>query len=137
MATTEEAWGELSLYLHNFIRSKVSHRHIADDLLQDVFERIHKKIHTLSDDKKLQPWVFSITRNVVNDYYHQNRLKNDQASLDFDDELDSIEDEVVEEKSVEKKIEIACTQCSSKLRVPSTYTGSVRCPSCSNVFSAA
>jgi len=56
---------------------------------------------------------------------------------DLDDELDSIEDEAAEEKSVEKKIEIACPECSSKLRVPSNYRGSVRCPSCSNVFSAA
>ena len=60
-----------------------------------------------------------------------------EPSVDLDEELDSIDDEVVEEKTVEKKVEIACTQCSSKLRVPSSYKGSVRCPSCSNVFSAA
>ena len=56
---------------------------------------------------------------------------------DLEDELDSIDDVVEEEKTVEKKIEIACPECSSKLRVPSNYRGSVRCPSCSNVFSAA
>ena len=60
-----------------------------------------------------------------------------EPSIDLDDELDSIDDEVVEEKPVEEKIEIACPKCSSKLRVPSTYEGSVRCPSCSHVFSAA
>ncbi len=60
-----------------------------------------------------------------------------EPSVDLDDELDSIDDEVVEEKPVEKKVEIACPQCSSTLRVPSSYRGSVRCPSCSNVFSAA
>ena len=60
-----------------------------------------------------------------------------EPSIDLDDELDSIDDEVVEEKPVEEKIEIACPNCSSKLRVPSTYEGSVRCPSCSHVFSAA
>ena len=57
--------------------------------------------------------------------------------LELDEELDAIDDTVDEEQPVEKKIEIACTQCSSKLRVPSNYRGSVRCPSCSNVFSAA
>ena len=56
---------------------------------------------------------------------------------ELDEELDAIDDTVDEEQPVEKKIEIACTQCSSKLRVPSNYRGSVRCPSCSNVFSAA
>ena len=59
-----------------------------------------------------------------------------EESFDFEDELDSIEDVKTEEKAVEKKIEIGCPECSSKLRVPSTYKGSVRCPSCSNVFSA-
>ena len=60
-----------------------------------------------------------------------------EPSVDLDEELDSIDDEVVEEKPVEKKVEIACPECSSKLRVPSSYKGSVRCPSCSHVFSAA
>jgi len=56
---------------------------------------------------------------------------------ELDEELDAIDDTVDEEQPIEKKIEIACTQCSSKLRVPSNYRGSIRCPSCSNVFSAA
>ena len=60
-----------------------------------------------------------------------------EESLDLEDELDSIDDEEPEEQPVEEKIEIECPECSSKLRVPSTYKGSVRCPSCSNVFSAA
>lgn len=59
-----------------------------------------------------------------------------EPSIDLDEELDSIDDEVIEEEPVEKKVEIACPQCSSKLRVPSSYKGSVRCPSCSIVFSA-
>jgi len=59
-----------------------------------------------------------------------------EPSVDLEEELDSIDDVVVEEKPVENKIEIACTKCSSKLRVPSSYKGSVRCPSCSTVFSA-
>ena len=60
-----------------------------------------------------------------------------EESIDIDDELESIDEPEPIEKVVESKIEIACPECSSKLRVPSTYRGSVRCPSCSNVFSAA
>ena len=59
-----------------------------------------------------------------------------EESFDIDEELDSIE-EPEPQLEVDKKIEISCTECSSKLRVPSSYKGSVRCPSCSNVFSAA
>ena len=63
-------------------------------------------------------------------------VESDHMS-ELDEELDAIDDSVEEEQPVEKKIEIACAECSSKLRVPSNYRGSVRCPSCSNVFSAA
>jgi len=59
-----------------------------------------------------------------------------EESIDIDDELESIDEPEPVEEAVESKIEIACPECSSKLRVPSTYKGSVRCPSCSNVFSA-
>ena len=59
-----------------------------------------------------------------------------QESLDIDEELDAIADVEPEQETAETKVEIACPECSSKLRVPSTYKGSVRCPSCSHVFSA-
>ena len=59
-----------------------------------------------------------------------------EESFDLDEELDSIEENEPEAKT-ETKVEIGCPKCSSKLRVPSSYTGSVRCPSCSEVFSAA
>lgn len=48
---------------------------------------------------------------------------------DDDDDLEIIE-------TPPAKIEISCPECSSKLRVPFDYEGSVRCPSCSTVFSA-
>ncbi len=34
------------------------------------------------------------------------------------------------------KIEISCPECSQSLRIPESYDGSVRCPSCKAVFSA-
>ena len=59
-----------------------------------------------------------------------------QESLDIDEELDAIDDVEPEQETTQTKVEIACPECSSKLRVPSSYRGSVRCPSCSEVFSA-
>jgi predicted Zn finger-like uncharacterized protein len=58
-----------------------------------------------------------------------------EESFDLDEELDSIEQKELATET-ETKVEIACPECSSKLRVPSSYKGSVRCPSCSEVFSA-
>ena len=61
-----------------------------------------------------------------------------EESIDIDEELEAIEE--IDNSTppvIEQKVEISCPECSSKLRVPSTYNGSVRCPSCSNVFLAA
>lgn len=61
-----------------------------------------------------------------------------EDSFDLDEELDAMDEpEDSTPPVVEQKVEISCPECSSKLRVPSNYKGSVRCPSCSNVFSAA
>ena len=34
----------------------------------------------------------------------------------------------------EQKVEVACPSCDRRLRVPDTYSGSVRCPECENKF---
>ena len=36
--------------------------------------------------------------------------------------------------STDEKIEVSCPSCDRKLRVPSTYSGSVRCPECETKF---
>ena len=59
-----------------------------------------------------------------------------QESLDIDEELDAIDDVEPEQETTQTKVEIACPKCSARLRVPSSYKGSVRCPTCSHVFSA-
>ena len=38
------------------------------------------------------------------------------------------------EKSIDDKVEVACPACDQRLRVPSTYSGSARCPACSQTF---
>jgi uncharacterized CHY-type Zn-finger protein len=45
------------------------------------------------------------------------------------------EDETPEVVS-DGKVELHCPECDQSLRIPETYTGSVRCPACEEVFSA-
>ncbi|MEC7256061.1 MAG: hypothetical protein VXV76_05570 [Candidatus Thermoplasmatota archaeon] len=52
--------------------------------------------------------------------------------IDDDDEPDDTDDT----KPNDGKIEISCPECSQSLRIPESYDGSVRCPSCKAVFSA-
>jgi RNA polymerase sigma-70 factor (ECF subfamily) len=66
---TEQVWKEYHTKLHNFIQNRVGDTSRADDILQEVFLRIHSRIDTLKDRGKIQNWIYQITRNAIIDYY--------------------------------------------------------------------
>ncbi|MGB1420050.1 MAG: hypothetical protein ACPG7K_04670, partial [Poseidonia sp.] len=57
----------------------------------------------------------------------------DQPEPEVDDE---VEVQPTPPSVVSEKIEISCPDCSQTLRIPSSYTGSVRCPACTKIFKA-
>ena len=96
--TTERVWEAFHGPLHQFIRQRVSDETTAEDLLQDVFLKIHQHVETLKDVKKLESWLYQITRNAIIDYYRSSRpmMPLDAAGvLDLPEELP--DDDVVGE----------------------------------------
>jgi RNA polymerase sigma-70 factor (ECF subfamily) len=71
--TTERVWETFHVPLEQFIRRRVSDNATAEDLLQDVFLDIHQHIDTLRDVKKLESWIYQVTRNAIIDYYRSKR----------------------------------------------------------------
>lgn len=67
--TVENIWQEFSEKLRRFIRGRVSDDATADDILQDVFLKIQKRLGQLDDSSKLQSWIYLIARNAVIDHY--------------------------------------------------------------------
>lgn len=76
MKVSEKVWHEYRSRLAAFIRSKVAEG-MVDDLLQDVFMKIHLRIDSLKDDTKLESWLYQITRNVITDYYRSKRTSEE------------------------------------------------------------
>lgn len=71
--TTEIIWHKYHAGLAGFIRSKVS-ENFADDLLQEVFIKIHASIDTVKTESKLESWLYQITRNTIADYYRTHEI---------------------------------------------------------------
>ncbi|WP_431164959.1 sigma-70 family RNA polymerase sigma factor [Tenacibaculum halocynthiae] len=67
--TTKQVWTKYASDLRNFILGKVKNTTVTEDILQDTFIKIHTKLHTLKDITKLKPWIFSIARNSIMDYF--------------------------------------------------------------------
>lgn len=88
--TTERIWRELSDRLRQFIRSKVASHADVDDILQQVFLRIHQKLGDLDRADRLQPWVFQIARNAIVDHYRvSQRSRVDHAiPLEHESKID-------------------------------------------------
>ena len=82
--TTEQVWESFSTPLKKFIRKRVPDDESAEDILQDVFRKIHTHIADLRQREKLQSWVYQVTRNAIADYY---RAKPPTSPLDFPDLL--------------------------------------------------
>lgn len=72
MNTTEKIWREYHSKLSAFIRSRIT-GDVADDVIQDVFMKVHTRIETLNDDSKLESWLYQITRNAITDHYRSNK----------------------------------------------------------------
>lgn len=70
MTTSVEAiWDSFNTPLARFIRRRVPDAQAADDLLQDVYVKMHTHIDNLRDHQRLRAWVYQIARNAVHDYY--------------------------------------------------------------------
>jgi RNA polymerase sigma-70 factor (ECF subfamily) len=77
MHTTTQIWNEYNAKLHAFIVRRVSDRSTADDILQDVFLKTHRRLHELKDGAKLQSWLYQIARNAIIDHYRERRLSTE------------------------------------------------------------
>lgn len=98
ITTTEQVWEAFHTPLHQFIRRRVADEDVAEDLLQEVFLKIHQHAETLKEVKRLESWMYQITRNAIIDYYRSNRATTtlDAAGVvDLPEELPA--DDVVTE----------------------------------------
>lgn len=62
-------WSELGVDLKRFILKRVGDEPAAEDILQDVFVKIHSHLDSVQDDRKLTGWVYQIARNAIIDHY--------------------------------------------------------------------
>ena len=66
-------WDHFRTRLYRFIRGRVEDEDAAEDLLQEVFLRIHTRMETLSDSSRLESWVYQIARHAIIDHYRRRR----------------------------------------------------------------
>ena len=67
--TFNEIWLKFSHPVKDFIRNQTHNSDVTDDILQEVFIKIHQNLHLLRDEERVAGWVFQIARNTVLNYF--------------------------------------------------------------------
>lgn len=92
MTTSAGIWEQVHKSLRAFILKRVSNDTEADDILQEVFLRVHRHLHGLQDPDRLLSWIFQITRHVIIDHYRSLEKRRESSvglAVDMEDETTS------------------------------------------------
>jgi RNA polymerase sigma-70 factor (ECF subfamily) len=65
----EGIWYEFYDRLRAFITRRVGNEADVEDILQNVFLRVHQSLGTLNHANRLASWLYQVTRNAIADYY--------------------------------------------------------------------
>ncbi len=92
-ANLETIYTDFHSKLKSFVVGRVSDADTAEDILQDVYLKIHAKIDGLRESDRLESWVYQITRNAIIDHYRRARPLDelsDSLASPLDDEPDAV-----------------------------------------------
>lgn len=92
MTDTKIIWNSYAEDIRRFILSKTNDESSADDLLQEVFIKVHTKISNVQDVNKIKSWVFTVANNTVMDYFRA--IKKSQVIID--NELEGFDEQSAE-----------------------------------------
>jgi len=74
---SEQLWVTFNAPLQQFIQRRVRDPQSAEDILQEVFLKIHTRIDTLHQQDRVAAWIYQIARNAIADYYRTARPTTD------------------------------------------------------------
>jgi RNA polymerase sigma-70 factor (ECF subfamily) len=66
---TREIWRQVHDGLRAFVARRVANEAEVEDILQEVFLRMHRKLDSLKDPRRIVSWLFQITRHAIIDHY--------------------------------------------------------------------
>jgi RNA polymerase sigma-70 factor (ECF subfamily) len=69
--TLDMLWNQFHTRLHRFVSSRITSEDDAEDIVQDVFLRVHTNLENVQHLEKLEGWMYQIARNAIIDHYRR------------------------------------------------------------------
>lgn len=77
-------WDSLYSELVAFVYPKVKDRPTAEDIVQDVFIKVHTKSHQIKEADKITAWIYQITRNAITDHFRKSSKVLHPVNMDWE-----------------------------------------------------
>lgn len=77
-------WTSTQNKLINFVFRYTQDRAVAEDIVQDVFLKVHSKIDQVRESDKLVGWIFQVARHTITDYFRQKSKAVDVNDIDWE-----------------------------------------------------
>lgn len=123
-------WAEFGDRLRGFIARRVANEADADDILQEVFLRLHQHLNSVRRADRLGAWLFQITRNAIADHYRAPARRRELAvgasfELTVDEHDVAVPAVAAERDSAQAQQELASCLRPMVLRLPPHYREAV------------
>ncbi len=118
MLTTAELWDEFHHEIRRFILRRVADPDDAEDLVQEIFIKIHTRIDQLQNNERLVPWLYQIARNTIIDYYRSRKTYLSIPENLIENQITVMEDEDNVEGKLAKGLQGMINQLDEKYRLP-------------------
>ena len=89
MTSTESIWTVFSGRLRSYVAKHVREESDVEDVLQDVFAKIHGGLSRLKETERLEAWLFQVTRRAILDHFRSRSGKRRSVALPKDLASDS------------------------------------------------
>ena len=77
---TTALWTEFHRPLGAFLAKRVRRDADVEDVIQEVFARIHRSIDTLQRSERVSAWIFQIARNALIDFQRARATRADATT---------------------------------------------------------
>jgi len=85
--TSEYIWTKFNKELNGFILSRVHDKDTCNDILQDVFLKIHLNLDKVKEQERVQSWVYQIARNAVTDHFRKEKPHVKVEEMEIPEEI--------------------------------------------------
>ncbi len=95
----KKIWIDFNGKVKSFVSSRVKDKAAVDDIVQEIFIKIHRSTGGISDEARIAGWVFAIARNTITDYYRKSKEQTIGLAEDLpadDQTCDSVECDIAE-----------------------------------------